>query len=150
MNTNNIPFKEVEFEIEKEVWNRYELSDNAELRIRGVIIKILKGPDAPDPVQTPFTGEIKNLTNIVPMQGYALFGQKTNKTYSVEELQRARKVPVNFNTLVEDWNTYRLTDGSRIKTKLVVTQVQRLEGIFDAHGIPVYNVESTNIVTRTK
>lgn len=141
-------FREVEFEIEKEVWNRYELTDNAELRIRCVLIKVLQGPDTGNPLTTQYTGETKNLTNVVPMEGFNLWGPKTTRNFSIEELTNARKIPVGFESIREDWNVYRLSNGTKLKMKLVVAGVMRLQGLYDAHGVPIYNIDSTVIVSR--
>jgi hypothetical protein len=43
------------------------------------------------------------------------------------------------------WNTYKLGDGSTIKVKLVVKGARRLNK-FEADGMPVYVVDSENIV----
>ena len=47
----------------------------------------------------------------------------------------------------ERWNEYLLEDGTVLKAKLVVTNVYRVDGQFDAEGNPVYVVHSTNVVS---
>ena len=54
---------------------------------------------------------------------------------------------LDFKSLTEDWNTYRLEDGTKLKIKTIVTKVFRLEGSYNKEGDPIYNVQSTNIVT---
>ncbi|MCK4578167.1 MAG: hypothetical protein KAU50_05210 [Candidatus Marinimicrobia bacterium] len=54
---------------------------------------------------------------------------------------------LGFQSLNEDWNTYKLEDGTKLKIKTIVTKVFRSEGSFNQEGDPIYHVQSTNIVT---
>jgi hypothetical protein len=47
----------------------------------------------------------------------------------------------------ERWNEYLLDDGTILKLKVIVTNVYRVEGHYDAEGNPVYVVQSTNVVS---
>ena len=47
----------------------------------------------------------------------------------------------------EKWNEYLLDDGTALKVKLVMTNVYRVEGQYDAEGNPVYVIQSTNVVS---
>ncbi len=70
----------------------------------------------------------------------------------------SRKVKIPFNgqeveaetidvtQCSERWNEYFLDDGTLLKVKLVLTNVYRVEGQFDAEGNPVYMLQSTNVV----
>ena len=51
-----------------------------------------------------------------------------------------------FRSNVEHWNEYLVDDGTVLKMKLVVTEVVRVEGHYDAAGNPAYVVQSTNVV----
>lgn len=54
---------------------------------------------------------------------------------------------VGYRTLSDEfWNEYLLDDGTRVRIKLVVTEVLKLPGEFDVHGNPVYVVNSTNVM----
>jgi len=54
--------------------------------------------------------------------------------------------PVDFEVVKEDWNEYRLADGSTLKVKLILTGVLRLKDKFDPAGNPVYAVSHQNAV----
>ena len=56
-------------------------------------------------------------------------------------------VQVDFETSVEPWTAYMLSDGSTIKIRTSIKNVMRLEGEFDNGGNPVYMV-STDVVMR--
>lgn len=47
----------------------------------------------------------------------------------------------------ESWNEYLLEDGTVIRIKLVMTDVYRVEGLYDNEGNPVYHVKSSNVLT---
>ena len=52
---------------------------------------------------------------------------------------------VEFQTRKEDWNEYQLMDGTVIKMKLVVSEIFRIEGVYDNEGNPAYQIKSANL-----
>jgi len=56
---------------------------------------------------------------------------------------------IEINQANESWNQYLLDDGSVLKLKTVVTNIVRLEGVYDNEGNPVYVVKSGNVITAT-
>ena len=53
---------------------------------------------------------------------------------------------VDFETMKEDWNEYKLEDGTVLKFKTVVSSIIRTEDYDPMTGDPVYHVRSTNIL----
>lgn len=53
---------------------------------------------------------------------------------------------VDVNSAQEQWNQYLLSDSTILKMKVVVTEVVRVDGEYDAEGNPVYVVKSTNVL----
>jgi hypothetical protein len=53
---------------------------------------------------------------------------------------------IDFEAEKEQWSTYILHDGSALKVKAVVTDVARLEGIFDQKGDPVYMIQASQVM----
>ncbi len=49
----------------------------------------------------------------------------------------------------ELWNRYLLADGTIIRTKIVATSIDRIEGKYDNEGQPIYNIESKLVVWTT-
>jgi hypothetical protein len=49
-----------------------------------------------------------------------------------------------FRAAGEFWNEYLVDDGSVLRLKIVMTEVNRLEGEYDDHGQPVYAIKSVN------
>ncbi len=61
------------------------------------------------------------------------------------QMRDAEQVPVQSSE--ERWNQYLLEDGTVLKMKIVVTEVYRVDGIYDQDGNPVYHVKSTNVAS---
>jgi len=55
-------------------------------------------------------------------------------------------VDVDFETVREDWNEYKLEDGTILKFKTIVSSIIRTEEYDPMTGDPVYHVRSTNIL----
>jgi hypothetical protein len=54
-------------------------------------------------------------------------------------------VDLDFEELEEHWNIYKLSDGTKLKVKLVLRGVKRLSQ-FEPDGTPVYVINSMNVV----
>ncbi len=55
-------------------------------------------------------------------------------------------IDLDFRTLREEWNEYETEDGSRIRVKLVVSEIIRTDRFDHQVDQPVYVVRSGNIV----
>jgi hypothetical protein len=53
---------------------------------------------------------------------------------------------LDFRTLREEWNEYETEDGSRIRVKLVVSEIIRTDRFDQQTDQPIYVVRSGNIV----
>ncbi len=53
---------------------------------------------------------------------------------------------VDFDVVKEEWNTYKLVDGTTLRVKLVLAGVVRLRNQYDAMGNPVYMINGANVV----
>jgi len=51
--------KFLDFEVEKEIWNRYELIENAQLKARVILMKTIERKDPADPKKKPIWYRIK-------------------------------------------------------------------------------------------
>jgi len=52
---------------------------------------------------------------------------------------------LDFTEEEESWNVYNLSDGTRLKVKLVLRGVKRLKR-YNPDGTPIYVINSQNIV----
>ncbi len=57
----------------------------------------------------------------------------------------ADSVDLDFTEVEEHWNVYQLSDGTKLKVKLIVRGVKRLKQ-FEPDGTPVYLINSMNVV----
>ena len=53
---------------------------------------------------------------------------------------------LEFETIREEWNTYRASDGSIIKLKTIVGKITRLDK-YNEDGEPIYLVKSSSVVS---
>jgi hypothetical protein len=54
-------------------------------------------------------------------------------------------IDLDFTEVEEHWNVYQLSDGTKLKVKLIVRGVKRLNQ-FEPDGTPVYLINSMNVV----
>jgi len=147
-------FEEVDFEIEREVWNVYELDDRSTIKMRCVLVKLLKSltpTKIPPPPGMPkgikgfeFQTVFQNIL-AVTKSPLKLMGKPT-PPLSPLELKKIDKIEVGYTPYLEDWNIYRLSDGTKLKVKLVVSAIYRIPKHYDLFGYPVYFINSTNAI----
>ena len=53
---------------------------------------------------------------------------------------------VDFENEKEQWNVYKLSDGSTLKVKLVLINVVRSRDQYDPLGNPIYGITSQNVI----
>ena len=54
---------------------------------------------------------------------------------------------VEFEADRESFSTYILHDGTSLKIKAVVTEVLRIDGVYQPNGDPVYGVQAAQVVS---
>jgi hypothetical protein len=69
------------------------------------------------------------------------------KKVSLPNGQEVEGTVMPFQVGGENFNEYVVEDGTILKVKLVVTEVLRIDGAYDAEGNPVYLVASTNVMS---
>jgi hypothetical protein len=57
----------------------------------------------------------------------------------------AGSIELDFIEVEEHWNIYQLSDGTKLKVKLIIRGVKRLNQ-FEPDGTPVYLINSMNVV----
>ncbi len=122
------------FEIIKEPWNLYQISDNSFLRARTILKKIER-----------ITNDNKNIFGIDAQTITAvdvdssLRETPSVKPVSKHELERyVEEDDMNYDTLFQEATQYRLDDGTKIKIFTSITKISRTS-LRDARGDPVYN-----------
>lgn len=166
MSKKILPYEEVDFEVEKEVWNVYELEDGKHrvtLRMRTILTKLLK-PRFIEPETPPLVGIPKNMSGVpqnVRKDEYQMSFQNIvvvancpselmgtpSPPIPLNELNQLPAEEVNFNAFNEEWNIYEIPEsGLKLKIKLVVSSINKPRDAFDQLGYPMYMVQSTNAI----
>lgn len=138
--------KELEFSIGREAWSVYDVDDGATLRARTILIKLLKLPsEAGQPPQY-----IQTNAAIVDIKAPQKMRREPPKAPATpDEMARAPRTEVPLGQGDEPWNDYYFDDSGPklIRTKLVVTGVNRIEGLYDNFGNPLYQVTHSTLVS---
>jgi len=130
-------YEELEFKIEEEDWNDYELADGARLKGRTILAKIMRDPN--DPKKISFDLAPPKWTVYAPAH---LRGKPSLELIKDPTKQKTHeKYKVHIDKSHEPWNIYRiLRTGQEIKIKLAVDEVNRFKDAFDQNGSPFYQV----------
>lgn len=132
---------DVEFDVVKEVWNTYKLSDETTLRTKLTLIKIARGTDASGNIGYTFNSQ-NHVAAFTPAKKK---GKPSTRPYSPKELQSSVVDDLDFKMVKEDWNTYKLKDGTRIEIKLILTRVAKTDK-FDPAGSPIYLTQTQTVI----
>jgi len=137
---------EIEFKVNKETWNIYQLEDDSILLFKLVAVKFFKISDS-DPV-TGLPNFLLVHTNITSVRSKTREKPKPLPA----NINRLTDIPDNMRKEVkivkvinEDWNSYTLEGGFIYEVKPVITMIYRIEGYYDRFGYPIYWVFSQNV-----
>ena len=125
--------EELDFEIISEPWNKYKLEDGSLLRLRNCAVKVYKSVKGVDQFGFPIYGfaGASLLSATVPkgLMGTPSSDENITSADIADELK--------FTTIREDWYEYKLTDGTILRTKTVVTKIFKTKK-FNKLGEPIY------------
>lgn len=130
-------YDEMEFEIVEEGWNEYELSDGVRIKGRVFLAKIIRDPN-----------NLKNMNFDVTQPKWSIYApvelRGPPSTELLKDSQRQNacdKYNVHIDRSHEPWNVYRiLRTGQKVKIKLTIDEIIRLQDAFDPNGSPFYRV----------
>lgn len=128
---------DVDFQIEKEDWNTYELKDGIRLKGRMIVLRLSKDKNAP-------AGQYGVQTQNI----FVVYAPKDEKgppstPPQPNTVKQSDMIPVEVLNSNEVWNNYKiLNTGDRLKVKMVVTDVYRVKNAFDNLGQPYYIITS--------
>jgi len=131
---------ELNFDTVKEGWSIYTIKDTVDvaLKVKLILLKFfLEGLDSEGNARFGAGANII-LTTSVPKE---LKGAKDTQSYPIQEIANsvvAEDIP--FDTVKEEWNEYKSSEGVILGVKLVVTMVSRTSK-YDMNGDPVYYVK---------
>jgi hypothetical protein len=125
---------ELDFEVIKEPWNKYNLIDGSNLKIRFILLKVKRSI----PPQGKPSYNLKSRNDVVAYNvPENLRGPPAKAPVSPEELKNVKKQEVGFSTIFEEWAEYLVEDATRIRAKVSLVEVFRAERTND-EGEPIY------------
>lgn len=129
----------LDFDVLKEIWNKYELADNAVVKVKIVLTGVSKTQQEKKtktaaPAPPKYSLDFKNVVVVLSNER----GKPDTKVYSPKELQASViKDDMRFSTTTQDWNEYVVDDGTRIKVQPMIMKVVKTSK-FNTRGVPVY------------
>jgi len=128
---------DVEFEIVKEGWNEYKLSDGARLRTKLTLGKIVTAPGMPIKNATDYSFNTQVMVvAYVPNQ---MKGTPSGRVLTPQDMANAIVEDLDFDETKIATNEYLLENGVRIKLRLMLTRVGKTD-IFTPDASPLYTI----------
>jgi hypothetical protein len=146
-----------DFKIVHEDWTLHKLADNSLLRSRVILSGVLVNKNLLSKIETQIKAGEKAAVGLSMNTKHffaaeppiSLRGTPDSKTYSNEELKSCIvEEDMDFETIHQGWNIYKLDNGLKIKLRISVIAVHRTSK-FDNRGIPVYMIDS-NVEAKTE
>lgn len=130
-------FEELEFRIEEEEWNEYELDNGIKIKGRVLLGKIIRDPN--DPKKMNFDISPPKWVVYAPTQFRGIPSVELLKDPAKQKT--AEKFRMHIDRSHEPWNRYTiLRTGQEVKVKLTVDEIYRFSDAFDHNGCPFYQV----------
>ena len=134
----NLDFDYVDFETADEPWNLYKLEDEALIKFKLILVKVM--PNKSDPKNYSL-----NTANIVGVQSPRELRGTPTPPPSKGIYDDFEKKDLDFDVIKESWNEYKLKDGNTLKIKPAITAIDKTKS-FDSNGEPIYVVHNQVLV----
>ena len=139
----------IDFETEREEWNKYRLADKTLLRAKLVLTRFVMEESLDE-----FAKKVKLDQKLKLALGFSMtiaYGIESpfelrdrpdSRKYSTEELRASIvDTEIDFETVRATWNSYVLENGIRMKARFSPISISKTSK-FDRGGMPVYLVDS--------
>jgi hypothetical protein len=143
-------FEYVDFNVEKEDWNKYRLEDKTILKSKFVLISVIAEKGFKEKMKKARTDkgivlryefQSTNVVGVEPPE--ELMGKPTPQGYTPQELESCViQDDMDFETILGTWNVYKLNEVASLKVRTSPIRVRRTSK-FDDHGRPIYMVDFT-------
>lgn len=128
-----LDFEDLDFTVQAEEWNEYELKDGAVIRGRIFLTRVQRDPYDPKNFALEFSNPVWIVRAPVSMRG--------QPNITVGQPVSGTKYEVHVDRSHEPWNVYRIIQtDQKLKIKLNVNEVNRFVDKFDLKGMPVYDL----------
>lgn len=133
-------FEIVDIVSEKEDWSKYRLTDGTVLKVRAVLIKAIRLSSFDQQGKPIYDLNTQTITGTVPDK--SILG-KQSASFTQEELSSSIvNSNIGFEVIQEPWNSYKLSDGTEIEVKTVLSAVSK-SSKHAAYGEPIFMVNSS-------
>jgi hypothetical protein len=140
----------LDFDVMKELWNKYELADHSILKVRVMLLSVIKRQQeqqSQDSKPTPAPYDLQFQQSFIVLTNER--GKPDTKKYKPEELKASIiKSDIRFDTITQDWNEYVVDDGTRIKLQPMIMSVAKTSK-FNNKGHPLYWID-INVTVQVK
>jgi len=130
---------DVEFEIVKEGWNEYKLSDGARLRTKLTLGKVITSPGVPPEKALEYNFNTQMM--VVAYCPQDMKGTPSGRVLTPQDIQNSVVEDLDFEQIKTTVNEYLLQNGVRIKLRLMLTRVGKTNH-FNVDGTPLYAVNN--------
>lgn len=129
-------FKYLDFDVIKEPWTIYSLSDGSSVKVK-LVLKRIKREMRDNKPHFSFDPQPITVVQCNP----DLCGNKNTTKYTRTDLMKAIDVPdVQYNTVNSDFNQYVVEDGTKIKVFIHVSKIARTK-LYSSTGELIYQVD---------
>jgi hypothetical protein len=141
----------VDFKVEGEHWQYYELSDGSKLKIKLVLTQVLRSRNQVNELGEPiYSWNTPTLLSMVSCLN-SLRSRPTDTPVTPDRIAESIDVEVDFKKVSQndEWNVYTLTDGTILQLKPKVNGIARTK-LKGQAGEPVYTVATGNPMYKVK
>ncbi len=134
-------YLELDFEIVKEYWNEYDLSDGNRIKVRIVLQKLVCDPD-----------DYTDISICPSKPMYIVYADVANRgdpnnEPKPREFEACPKAKIKIKRSNEQFNIYRVPRNDFIiRLGLSVSGIHRLVNRFDGDGLPFYILNSVPVI----
>jgi hypothetical protein len=134
--------KSIEFQALREAWSMYIIRDKSpvQLKARIILTKVLKA-DSYNALGEPIYATGTATPIIVTVAPPELTGPPTLPPPTQDAFSRVELTELEFERVEEPWNEYKLTDGTVVRIRVLLTGIRR-SPFFGLDGDPLYTVTS--------
>jgi len=142
---NTVDAELIDFKVDGEHWQYYDLSDGSKLKIKLVLTQVLRSRNQVNELGEPiYSWNAPTFLSIVSCPD-SLRSRPTNTPVTPDRIADSIDVEVDFEkTSKEDeWNIYMLADGTTLQLKPKVKSIARTK-LKGQAGEPIYTVATGN------
>jgi len=143
--SNAVDAEIVDFKVQAEDWQYYDLSDGSKLKIKLVLTQVLKSRTQANELGEPiYSWNAPIFLSIVSCPAN-LRSQPTDTPVTLDRVADSIDVEVDFERMnkKDEWNVYALADGTSLHLKPKINGIARTK-LKGQAGEPVYTVATGN------